>query len=175
VPCALPASWVSERIIVEAVGDEIPRHRWGPVAAIAVLVAVTATVGVVIAISKPSLTHAPIRPTPIPTSIPTPTPTAPQPPPDLSGTWFGVCSSGTHNYFCTLTTAQTAHGFDGTFTLSSPSGEPLRISGNLIGSAVTFRGAGVVFTGTLSGSTMSGSYTDIANGKTYSWSVTLAA
>jgi hypothetical protein len=118
VPCALPVPWVSERIIVEAVGDEIPRHRWGPVAAIAVLVAVTATVGVVIAILKPSLTHAPIRPTPIPTSIPTPTPTAPEAPPDLSGTWEGVCS-GTHNGFCTLTLTQTTHGFDGTIMLPS--------------------------------------------------------
>jgi uncharacterized protein (DUF2147 family) len=61
------------------------------------------------------------------------------------------------------------------FMLSSPPGKPLHVSGNLIGSAVTFRGASVVFAGTLSGSTMSGSYTDIAYGKTYSWSVTLSA
>jgi uncharacterized protein (DUF2147 family) len=32
----------------------------------------------------------------------------------------------------------------------------------------------VTFTGSLSGSTMSGSYTDIANGKTGSWTVTLS-
>ncbi len=173
MPCALPAPWVTERIIVEAVRDEIPRHRW-PVAAIAVLVGVTATVGVVIAISKPSPTHAPIRPTPIPTSIPTPTPTAPQPPPDLSGTWLGLWSSGTSNGFCTLTLTKTGNGFDGTFILSPPADKLLHVKGNLMGSTITLRSAsGVVSTGTLSGSTLSGAY--ISNGKTYSWSVTLEA
>ncbi len=167
-------SWVSERIIVEVVRDEIPRHSWGPVTAIAVLVVVTATVGVVIAISKTSLTHVPRRPTPIPTSIPMPTPTALQPPPDLSGTWLGVCSSGSHNYFCTLTLTKTADGFDGTFTLEAPSVEPLHVKGNLIGSTITLRSASdAVFTGTLTGSTLSGAY--ISSGKTYSWSVTLEA
>jgi hypothetical protein len=175
VPCALLAAWVNECIVVEAVRDEIPRQRrWRPAAALAVLVAVTATVGVLIAVLQRPPTHAPIRPTPIPTSIPTLTPTATEAPPDLSGTWLGLCS-GSNNGGCTLTLTRTATGFDGMFMLPSPPGKPFHVSGNLIGSAVTLRGAGVVFTGTLSGSTMSGSYTDIANGKTYSWSVTLSA
>jgi hypothetical protein len=71
---------------------------------------------------------------------------------------------------------QTANGLDGTFILSSPPDKLLDVRGNLIGSTITLRSAsGVVFTGTLSGSTLSGSYTDIATGKTYSWSVTLSA
>jgi hypothetical protein len=58
--------------------------------------------------------------------------------------------------------------------LSSPP-DNLRISGNLTGSTLSFGAVGVVtFTGTLSGSTMSGSYTDIANGISGSWSVTLS-
>jgi hypothetical protein len=107
---------------------------------------------------------------------PTPTPRATTPATlDLSGTWAGLCS-GTSNGFCTLTLRQTANGLEGTFLLSSPPGKPLDIEGNLIGSTITLRSAtGVVFTGTLSGSTLSGAYTDISNGKTYSWSVTLAA
>ncbi len=117
---------------------------------------------------------APIRPT-VPTPFPFSTPTATQAPPDLSGTWAGLCS-GTNNGFCTLTLTQTANGLDGTFILSSPPDKLLDVRGNLIGSTITLRSAsGVVFTGTLSGSTLSGSYTDIATGKTYSWSVTLSA
>jgi hypothetical protein len=70
---------------------------------------------------------------------------------------------------------QTAHALDGTFMLSSPP-DTLHISGNLTGSTISFGAVGVVtFTGTLSGSTLSGSYTDIANGKTGSWTVTLSA
>jgi hypothetical protein len=59
--------------------------------------------------------------------------------------------------------------------LSSPPVDILHISGNLTGSTISFGAVGVVaFTGTLSGSTMSGSYTDIANGKTGSWTATLS-
>lgn len=143
-------------------------------AAIAVLVAVTATVGVVIAILKPSPARAPIQPTQIPTSIPTLTPTPTEAPPDLSGTWLGTCS-GTSNFFCTLTLTRTDNGLDGMFIIQSPPPDrPLHVKGNLIGSTITLRSAsGVVFTGTLSGSTLSGVY--ISNGKTFSWSVTLAA
>lgn len=129
---------------------------------LAVLVAVTATVGALIAVLQRPPTHAPTRPTTIPTL-------------DLSGTWGGLCS-GTSNGFCTLTLRQTANGLEGTFLLSSPPGKPLDIEGNLIGSTITLKSATrVVFTGTLSGSTLSGAYTDISTGKTYSWSVTLSA
>jgi hypothetical protein len=128
---------------------------------LAVLVAVTATVGVLIAILQRPPTPAPIRPTTIPTL-------------DLSGTWGGLCT-GPFNGFCTITWTQTANALDGTFTLSSPP-DNLHISGNLKGSTISFGAVGVAtFTGTLSASTMSGSYTDIANGKTGSWTVTLSA
>jgi len=165
----------SERIIVEVMRHEPPGRRWRPAAALAVLVAVTATVGVVIAILQRPPTHAPTRPTQIPTSIPTLTPTATEAPPDLSGTWTGLWSNGTSNGFLTLTLTQTDNGLDGMFIIQSPPPDkPLHVKGNLIGSAITLRSAsGVVFTGTLSGATLSGVY--ISNGKTYSWSVTLEA
>jgi hypothetical protein len=106
---------------------------------------------------------------------PTPTPRATTPPTlDLSGTWTGLCSSGTSNGFCTLTLTQTANDLRGTFVLSSPSDQPLDVRGNLINGTITLIVSGLVFTGTLSGSTLSGSYTDVATGKTYSWSVILA-
>jgi hypothetical protein len=58
--------------------------------------------------------------------------------------------------------------------LSSPP-HKLHISGNLTASTISFGAVGVVtFTGTLSGSTLSGFYTDIANGISGSWSVTLS-
>jgi hypothetical protein len=155
-------------------GDEPPGHRWRPAAALAVLVAVTATVGVLIAILQRPPIHAPIRPTAIPTPFPFPTPPATQAPPDLSGTWAGLCT-GPFNGFCSLTWTQTANALDGTMMLSSPPVDILHISGNLTGSTISFGAVGVVaFTGTLSGSTMSGSYTDIANGKTGSWTATLS-
>jgi hypothetical protein len=148
-------------------GAEPPRPGWRPAAALAVLVTVTATVGVLIAVFQRSPTHAPIRPTA--------TSTAPQAPPslDVSGTWAGLCA-GPFNGFCAITWTQTAHALDGTFIASSPP-DNLRISGNLTGSTISFGAGGVAtFTGTVYGSTMSGSYTDIANGKTGAWSVTLS-
>jgi hypothetical protein len=150
-----------------------PGHEWRPGAALALLVALIATVGVVVAILQRPPNPAPTRPTPIPTSIPTPTPTVSQAAPDLSGTWAGLCT-GPFNGFCSLTWTQAVNALDGTFTLSSPP-DNLHISGNLTGSTMRFGAAGVItFTGTLSGSTMSGSYTDIANGKMGTWTVTLA-
>jgi hypothetical protein len=111
-----------------------------------------------------------VRPAP-----PTPTPSATQTPPsvDLSGAWLGLCT-GPFNGFCSMTWTQTANALDGTFMLSSPP-DTLHISGNATGNTIRFGAVGVVmFAGTLSGSTMSGSYTDIANGKTGSWTVTLS-
>ena len=109
--------------------------------------------------------------TAIPTSIPAPTATATMAPPDLSGTWTGLCT-GPFDGFCSLTWTQTANALDGTFMLPRQS---VHISGNVTGSTISFRAVGIVtFTGTLSGATISGSYTDIANGKTGTWSVTLS-
>ena len=127
-------------------GDEPPGRRWRSAAALAVLVAATAAVGVLIAVLQRPPSHAPIQATAIPTS----TPTAPQASPslNLSGTWAGLCS-GTANGFCTLTLRQTANGLDGTFLLSSPPGKLLDIRGNLIGSTITLRSSGVVRYGRL--------------------------
>jgi hypothetical protein len=154
-------AWPCQRIIVEVMAGEPSGHGWRPAAALVGLVAVTATVGVLISVLQRPPTYAPIRPTTIPTL-------------DLSGTWSGTCSS-TSNGFCTLTLTQTGNALDGTFLLWSPPGKPLDIRGNLTRSTITLRGSGVVFTGTLSGRTLSGTYTDTATGKTYSWSVILSA
>ena len=151
-------------------GDEPPGRRWRPAAALAALVAVIATVGVLIAVFQRPSTHTPIQPT----AIPTPTPTAPDVPTalDVSGTWAGQYIGPLNGSF-SLTWIQTAHSLDGTITLSSPP-DNLHISGNLTGSTISF-GAGrvVTYIGTVSGGYMSGSYIDIANGKTGSWSATI--
>jgi hypothetical protein len=101
-------------------GDEPPGHRWRPAAALALLVAVTATVGVLIAVLQRPPAHAPIRSTPIPTPFPFPTPPDTQAPLFVNGVmWAGECT-GPFNGFCSLTLTQNANGLDGTFMLSSP-------------------------------------------------------
>jgi hypothetical protein len=114
-----------------------------------------------------------------PTAAPTPTPTAiatPTPAPatvDLSGTWTGQYS-GPFNGTFTLKWTQSGSSLDGTIALSSPA-DNLHISGTVTGSAISFGAVGVVtYSGTVSGSSMSGSYTDVANGQSGSWSATLA-
>lgn len=133
------------------------RNRLTAAAALAVLVAVTAIVGVYLSLVQRPSPHTPNRPTTTPTL-------------DLSGTWSGTCSS-TPSDFCILRLTEAADALDGTLVLELPPGTPLEIRGNVTGSTVTFRGGGVVFIGTLSGSTLSGTYT--ATGKTYAWSVIL--
>ena len=112
-----------------------------------------------------------------PTPIPTPTPTAgPTPPPDVSGTWTGQYS-GPFNGTFALTWTQSGSVLYGAIELSSPR-DTLQIRGTMAGSSISFGAVGVVtYTGTVSGSSgstlsMSGSYTDIANGHTGSWSGT---
>jgi hypothetical protein len=88
---------------------------------------------------------------------------------DLSGTWKGQYS-GPFNGTFTLTWTQSASSLNGTIMLSSPA-RTLGISGNVSGSAISFGAVGVVtYTGTVSSNSMSGSYTDVANGQTGSWS-----
>ncbi len=155
-------------------GDQAPGRRWRPAAALAALIAIIAAAGVLIAVLHRPAPQAPVQPTPNPTSIPTPTPTAPLAPPDLSGTWTGLCT-GTFTDGCWITWTRTgADAYDGTFTLSPH--DTIHISGNLNGSTIRFGDVGVVtFSGTLSGSTLSGTYTDIADGKRGTWFVTLSA
>ena len=107
---------------------------------------------------------------------PVPRPTTP-PTLNLSGTWGGLNTAGPLNSFMTLTLTQTGKALDGTVAMQSPP-ENVHISGGVSGNAVSFGAAGVIsFTGTLSGSTLSGSYTSIANGKASSgsWTATLDA
>lgn len=107
-----------------------------------------------------------------PTPIPTPTPTTSQTPPsvDLSGTWTGQYS-GPFNGTFSLTWTQSGSVLNGSIALSSPH-DTLHISGNVTGSSISFGAVGVVtYSGTVSGnSSMSGSYTDVANGHAGSWS-----
>jgi hypothetical protein len=111
-------------------------------------------------------------PTPTPTPIPaTPTPSAAPAAVDLSGTWTGMYS-GPFNGTFTLTWQQSVSTLNGTIKLSSPP-DTLHISGNVSGSGISFGAVGVVtYTGTVSGGSMSGSYTDVANGQMGSWSAT---
>jgi len=112
-----------------------------------------------------------------PTAAPTPTPTAaatPTPAPvtvAVTGTWKGQYS-GPFNGTFTLNWTQTGSTVDGTIALSSPA-DNLHINGTLSGSAISFGAVGVVtYSGTVSGSSMTGSYTDLANGQNGSWSAT---
>jgi hypothetical protein len=107
--------------------------------------------------------------TPTATATPVSTPTAAPATVDLSGTWKGQYS-GPFNGTFTLTWTQSASSLNGTIMLSSPA-RTLGISGNVSGSAISFGAVGVVtYTGTVSSNSMSGSYTDVANGQTGSWS-----
>ncbi len=111
--------------------------------------------------------------TPTPTPIPTPAPT-PTPAPatvQVTGSWSGQYS-GPFNGTFTLTWTQTGSAVDGTIKLSSPA-DTLNISGNLTGNAISFGAVGVVrYNGTISGNSMTGSYIDLANNQTGSWSAT---
>ena len=78
--------------------------------------------------------------------------------------------SGPFNGTFALTWSQSGSSMDGTIQLSSPA-STLHISGTVAGSAINFGAVGVVtYSGTVSGSSMSGSYTDVANGQRGSWS-----
>lgn len=105
------------------------------------------------------------------TTPPTPPPTQSQAPAtvDLSGTWTGQYSGPFTGTF-TLTWTQTAGALSGNIMLSSPQ-DTLNINGTVSGSSISFGAVGVVrYTRTVSGDSMSGSYTDVANGQTGSWS-----
>lgn len=119
-------------------------------------------------------------PTPVATATATPTPIPPPTPTpivDLSGNWTGQYS-GPFNGTFVLQFMESGSALHGVIVLSSPR-ETLQISGTVTGSSISFGAVGVVtYTGTVSGSSkgsisMSGSYTDIANGHSGSWSATL--
>jgi hypothetical protein len=121
--------------------------------------------------------------TPTPTAaannISTPTPTASAPAPttaaaaatvEVSGGWSGKYS-GVYNGTFTLTWQQTGSAVNGQIVLSSPA-HTFAINGNLAGSAITFGAVGAVtYTGTVSGSSMSGTY-QVPGGGGGNWSAT---
>ena len=106
------------------------------------------------------------------TATPTATPAQAPATVDLSGNWMGTYN-GPFNGSFTLMWAQTSGALTGTIALSSPP-DNLHISGTVTGSSISFGAVGVVtYTGTVSGgNSMSGSYTDLANGQMGSWSAT---
>jgi hypothetical protein len=115
----------------------------------------------------PTPSSIPVRSTP--TSAPTSTPAAPTTAAagGLSGTWTGSYS-GFFNGTFTLTWAQSGSTLSGQIALSSPN-ETLDITGNEAGTTLTFGAVGVVtYTGSVSGSTMSGTY-KVPNGSGGSW------
>lgn len=110
-------------------------------------------------------------PTAAPTPTPTPVPTATPAPAtvDLTGTW-----SGTYNGFYMgtfmLTWNQSGSNVSGSIALSRPN-ETLHINGTLSGSAISFGAVGTVtYTGTVSGNSMSGTYTVVGGRGGGSWS-----
>ncbi len=121
--------------------------------------------------------------TPTPTAaannISTPTPTASAPAPttaaaaatvEVSGGWSGKYS-GVYNGTFTLTWQQTGSAVNGQIVLSSPP-RTFSITGNLAGTAITFGAVGAVtYTGTVSGSSMSGTY-QVPGGGGGNWSAT---
>jgi hypothetical protein len=86
----------------------------------------------------------------------------------LSGTWSGHYSGGYNGTF-TLHWTQSGSKLTGTIKLSSPSGT-FPITGSVHGGAIQFGavGAGATYTGSVSGTSMSGSYQ--ARPKGGSWS-----
>lgn len=118
----------------------------------------------------PTPSSIPARSTP--TSAPTSTPTATAAPTTvaaggLSGTWTGSYS-GVLNGTFTLTWTQSGSTLSGQIALSDPA-QTLGISGNEAGTTLTFGAVGVVtYTGSVSGSSMSGSY-KTPNGSGGSW------
>lgn len=90
----------------------------------------------------------------------------------LSGTWDGHYSGGYSGTF-TLTWQQSGSVLSGTIKLSNP-GVTVPINGTVSGGAIRFGTVGsaaITYTGTVSGSSMSGSYT-VVGATGGSWSAT---
>ena len=116
----------------------------------------------------PTPTSAPAS-TPVPTPTPTATPTAAPVAVAVGGNWSGTYS-GYYNGTFTLTWNQTGSHVNGSIALSSPK-QTLDISGSLAGNAITFGAVGsVTYTGTVSGSSMSGTYTVVGGAGGGNWS-----
>ena len=86
----------------------------------------------------------------------------------LAGTWSGKYN-GAFNGTFTLHWTQSGTGLSGSITLSSPSGK-YGVTGSVHGSAISFGavGAGATYTGSVSGTSMSGNYKSPAGDGTWS-------
>jgi hypothetical protein len=139
------------------------------------VLSVVAVTGLGCGSTKTTTTTAPVSTSPAATTATTsatPAPTA-----GLSGTWSGQYSGAFQGTF-TLTWTQTGTNLNGTIQLSPPP-RTLGITGTVQGSAITFGAVGgVSYSGSVTGSSMSGTYqTPTANGATGSgsWSATKAS
>lgn len=86
----------------------------------------------------------------------------------LAGTWSGKYS-GTYSGTFTLHWTQSKSKLSGSISLSNPRGK-YGINGSVNGSAITFGavGAGATYTGSVSGTSMSGKYKSPGGGGTWS-------
>jgi hypothetical protein len=116
-----------------------------------------------------SVTTPTPAPTPTPTPVPASTPTPAPATVDLTGTWSGTYN-GFYNGTFILTWNQSGSNVSGSIALSSPN-KTLHINGTLSGSAISFGAVGTVtYTGTVSGNSMSGTYTVVGGRGGGSWS-----
>ncbi len=105
-----------------------------------------------------------------PAATPTAAPPTAAPAVDLSGSWSGQYS-GTFNGTFTLNWTQSTGKLSGDIAVSTAP-QPLHVSGDVVGSAITFGAVdGVAYTGSVSGNSMSGTYT-VPGGGGGSWSAT---
>jgi hypothetical protein len=96
-----------------------------------------------------------------PPATPTSAAATPLPPAsvNLSGTWSGQYSGTPWSGTFTLTWTQTGSALSGNIQLSDPPGSDYSISGTVTGSAIQFgHVGGVRYTGTVSGGSMSGTW-----------------
>jgi hypothetical protein len=126
----------------------------------------------------PTATVAPATTAPVPTAAPTSaaaaTPTPVPPAGGLTGVWSGKYN-GVYTGTFTLTWQQSGTGVAGTIVLSSPA-KTLSITGNEAGTSITFGAVGgVTYTGSVSGTSMIGTYTVPGSGSGGSWSATKTA
>jgi hypothetical protein len=114
-------------------------------------------------VTIPAATSAPV-------ATPTAAPPTAAPAVDLTGSWSGQYS-GTFNGTFTLSWTQSTGKLSGDIAVST-SPNPLHVSGDVVGSAITFGAVdGVAYTGSVSGNSMSGTYT-VPGGGGGNWSAT---
>jgi hypothetical protein len=111
--------------------------------------------------TPPKVTHAEVTaPAAATSSAAAPATSAPVAAAGLSGQWSGQYS-GAYSGTFSLNWTQSGSNLSGHITLSYPAGDVLSLHGSVNGSAITFGTLGstaITYSGTVSGSSMSGSY-----------------